>query len=114
MSNLKKLPARFFISDSGNEPVREWQKGLKEKDRRLVGTDIATAEYGWPVGMPKSRSLGQGLFEIRSNLTGSRISRVIFTVSDNEMLLLHGFIKKTQKTPKKDIDLALGRLKRIS
>jgi phage-related protein len=91
--------------------VREWLKGLDQADRLIVGQDIATAEFGWPVGMPVSRSLGKGLWEIRSGISNGRITRVIFCVADDKMVLLHGFIKKTQKTPKADLDLALKRMK---
>jgi len=64
--------------------------------------------------MPLSKPLGKGLFEIRTSLSGKQISRVIFAVVGKEMMLLHGFIKKTQKTPKQDIDLAISRLKKIN
>lgn len=111
---LKKLPAVFCATASGNEPVREWLKGLGDDDRRIVGQDLATAEFGWPVGMPLCRSLGNGLFEIRSSISSGRISRVIFAVADGQMVLLHGFVKKSQKTPKPDLDLAAKRLKEIA
>ena len=111
---MKKLPAAFYSTAAGNEPVREWLRGLVEGDRHTIGQDIATAEFGWPVGMPLCRSLGKGLFEIRSNLSDGRIARVIFAVVDEHMVLLHGFIKKTQKTPKPDLDLAEKRLKEIT
>jgi phage-related protein len=110
---LKKLPAAFYRSMSGAEPVREWLKDLPEADRRILGRDIATAEFGWPVGMPLCRSLGGGLWEMRSNLTGGRIARVIFCVADGRMVLLHGFVKKTQKTPYPDLELARKRQKEI-
>ncbi|MBK6737791.1 MAG: type II toxin-antitoxin system RelE/ParE family toxin [Haliea sp.] len=113
MRDLKRLPAAFYATPQGTEPVREWLKGLDEADRRIVGQDIATAEYGWPVGMPLSRSLGGRLFEIRSNITGGKISRVIFAVVGRKMVLLHGFVKRTQKTPKHDLDLAKRRLQEI-
>jgi phage-related protein len=110
----KKLPAAFYATSGGREPVREWLKeGLDTNDRRIVGEDIATAEFGWPVGMPICRSLNQGLWEIRSNLRGGRIARVIFCVADGQMVLLHGFVKKTQKTPKADLDLAVKRKKEV-
>jgi len=108
---IKKLPAAFYCTAAGKEPVREWLKGLDQADRLIVGQDIATAEFGWPVGMPVSRSLGKGLWEIRSEISNGRITRVIFCVADDKMVLLHGFIKKTQKTPKADLDLALKRKK---
>lgn len=106
---LKKLPAAFFETAGGNQPVREWLHTLDAKDRRLIGYDIATAEFAWPVGMPLCRSLGAGLWEIRSNISSGRIARIIFAVVDEQMVLLHGFVKKTRKTPKKDLDLALNR-----
>jgi phage-related protein len=114
VSELKKLPAAFYATASGNEPVREWLKDLDDEDRCSVGRGIATAEFGWPVGMPLSRSLGRGLFEIRFNISDGRIARVIFAVVDQQMVLLHGFVKKTQKTPKPDLELAAKRLKEIT
>jgi phage-related protein len=110
---LKKLPAVFYCTASGNEPVRQWLKELDITDRRIIGQDIATAEFGWPVGMPICRSLGQGLHEVRSDLASHRIARVIFCVSRQRMVLLHGFIKKTQATPKADLALALKRKKEV-
>jgi phage-related protein len=103
------LPAAFYSTAAGHEPVREWLKRLDEADRRTVGQDIATGEFGWPVGMPICRSLGKGLYEIRSDISHRRIARVIFCIAEKQMVLLHGFIKKTQKTPKADLDLALKR-----
>jgi phage-related protein len=111
---LKKLPAVFYSTAGGNEPVREWLKALDEKDRRIVGRDIATAEYGWPVGMPLCRPMGSGLFEIRSGISDGRTSRVLFAIVDERMVLLHGFVKKARKTPRPDLDLATGRLKEIT
>ena len=108
---MKRLPAIFFRTPAGREPVREWLKALEIADRRIVGADIATAEFAWPIGMPKCRAMGQGLFEIRSNLSTGRIARVMFGVTEDRMVLLHGFIKKSQKTPKTDFDLALARWK---
>ena len=114
MVEIKKLPAAFYCTAAGREPVREWLKGLDEADRRTVGQDIATAEFGWPVGMPICRSLGRGLYEIRSDISRGRITRVIFCVIEEQMVLLHGFVKKTQKTPKVDLDLALKRKKELT
>lgn len=111
---VKKLPALFYCTEAGNEPVREWLKGLDEADRRIVGQDIATAELGWPVGMPVCRSLGKGLYEIRSDISHGRIARVIFCVADQQMVLLHSFIKKTQKTPRTDLELASKRKKEVT
>ena len=94
--------------------MREWLTGLDEADRRTVGQDLATAEFGWPVGMPVCGSLGNGLYEIRRDISHGRITRVIFCVADEQMVLLHGFIKKTQRTPKADLDLALKRKKELA
>lgn len=109
MLELKKLPAAFYCTATGREPVREWLKGLNEADRRSVGQDIATAEFGWPVGMPVCRSFGSGLFEIRSDISSGRVARIMFCVAEGRMVLLHAFIEKSQKTPKVDLDLARRR-----
>lgn len=109
----KKLPAVFYRSTAGGEPVRDWLKALPQDDRRIVGFDIATAEFGWPVGMPLCRPLGGGLWEVRSSLTQGRIARVIFCVSEDSMVLLHGFVKKTRKTPRPDLELARRRQKEV-
>lgn len=94
-------------------PVREWLLSLDREDCRIIGEDIATVEFGYPIGMPVCRNLGNGLYEVRSNISDGRIARVIFVVKRGYMVLLHGFIKKTQKTPKQDIDLAAKRAKEI-
>jgi len=111
--DLKKLPARFYRSETGTEPVREWLTSLPKADRRMIGVDIATVEYGWPVGMPTCRPLGRGLWEIRSSLSSKRISRVLFCVAQAHMVLLHGFIMKSQKTPKSDLEIARARQKEV-
>ena len=110
---IKKITVVFYSSPAGNEPVRDWLKSLGGEDRLVIGTDIKTIEFGWPIGMPVSRSLGNSLFEVRSNISNGRIARVVFSIVDGYMVLLNGFIKKTQKTPKEEIDLALKRLKDI-
>ena len=86
---------------------------LSETDRRFIGKDIQKVEFGWPIGMPYCRPLGHGLWEVRSDLSGGRTGRVLFCISGGEMVLLHGFVKKTQKTPQKEIDLALRRKKEL-
>ncbi|QIE43901.1 type II toxin-antitoxin system RelE/ParE family toxin (plasmid) [Rhodobacteraceae bacterium SC52] len=111
MSDKKRLSAKFFQQESGSEPVREWLLGLSAEERRLVGNDIMTAEFGWPVGMPLCRPMGGGLFEVRTNLPDKKIARVLFCAHGGEMVLLHGFIKKPQKTPKADLDLAKKRMR---
>jgi phage-related protein len=109
----KKIHARFYQTLKGNAPVREWLIKLDVGDRKIVGKDIQKVEFGWPVGMPYSRPLGQGLYEVRTDITDQRIARVIFFIKANEMVLLHGFIKKAQKTPRPDLDFALKRKKQV-
>lgn len=111
----KKLPAVFYRTLTGTEPVRAWLKALSADDKRIVGTDIATVEFGWPVGMPVCRPMAsrRGLWEVRSSLTGNRIARVLFCIYKGQMILLHGFIKKTQKTADTDLDLAMKRKKEV-
>jgi phage-related protein len=101
--------ARFYRSELGSEPVRDWLKSLDKPDRSLIGMDIKIVEFGWPIGMPVCRPLGKGLYEVRTDLAGNRIARVLFCISRGQMVLLHGFTKKSQKTPKPDLDLALER-----
>jgi phage-related protein len=110
---LKRLPASFYRLNGGAEPVRDWLKSLAKDDRRIIGEDIATVEFGWPVGMPLCRPLGGGLWEVRSKLTQNRIGRVIFCVAQGHLVLLHAFIKKTQKTPKIDLATARKRQKEV-
>ena len=110
---LKRIPAVFYRNDNGKEPVRDWLQELEAEDRRKLGKDIATVEYGWPVGMPLCRSLGGGLWEVRSSLSSSKIARVIFCIAHGRMILLHAFIKKSQKTPAGDLKIAQERQKEI-
>ncbi|MDJ0676903.1 MAG: type II toxin-antitoxin system RelE/ParE family toxin [Calothrix sp. MO_167.B42] len=109
----KRIPARFYQNENGKEPVRDWLKDLDQEERRLIGTDIKTVEFGWPIGMPTCRPMGDGLFEIRTNLPQNRTARVLFCIYQEEMILLHGFMKKSQKTPKKEMDLALERKQKL-
>ena len=108
---LKRLPVYFYRTGSGREPVRECLQGLEPADRKIIGEDVKDVEFSWPTGMPLVRSLGHDLWEVRSNLTGRKIARVIFCVEEGLMVLLHGFIKTSQKTPQRDVDLALKRKK---
>ncbi|MBM3540280.1 MAG: type II toxin-antitoxin system RelE/ParE family toxin [Alphaproteobacteria bacterium] len=106
----KRLPAAFYRNVAGHEPVREWLRSaaLSDDDRRRIGEDIKTVEFGWPVGMPTCRPLGGGLWEVRTTIK-DRIARVLFCVAEGHMVLLHGFIKKSQRTPDNDIRLARER-----
>jgi phage-related protein len=99
----------FYRSEVGNEPVRDWLKELPRDDKRQIGDDIKTAQLGWPLGMPLIRKIDKDLWEVRTRLTGG-IARVIFTVDGEYMILLHGFIKKSQKTPQNELKTAMSRL----
>ena len=114
MAPDKKIQARFYELPSGKKPVREWLLELTRDDCRAVGYDIQTVEFGWPIGMPVCRPLGNGLYEVRSNLADGKIGRILFCIIANEMVLLHGFVKKTQKTPQAELTLAVKRMKEIS
>lgn len=103
----------FYQTPMGSEPVREWLKSLNKNDKIIIGEDIKTVEFGWPIGMPTCKGLGKGLYEVRSNISDNKIARVIFTIVGHYMVLLHGFIKKSQQTPKPDMDLALKRMKEL-
>ncbi|WP_366522775.1 type II toxin-antitoxin system RelE/ParE family toxin [uncultured Limnohabitans sp.] len=110
MSSSRKIPAIFYRSALGSEPVREWLKTLDKADRQTVGEDIAYVQYKWPIGKPRVDHLRGPIWEVRSKI-GNRIARVLFAVEASEMILLHAFVKKTQQTNPADIELATKRLK---
>lgn len=108
-AQMKRVPAIFFKTEAGNEPVRDWLKKMDREDRRLIGRDIKTVEFGWPIGMPTCRPMGGGLHEVRTDLPGNRIGRVFFYIDKlQRMVLLHAIIKKTRTTSDDDLDLARG------
>ena len=107
----RKTPLVFFGTGSGAEPVRDWLLSLDAEDRKAIGFDLMQVQFGWPVGMPLCRSLGRGLWEARTLLPSGTIARVIFCFVDGELVALNGFIKKTQKTPTREIEAALQRKK---
>ena len=106
---MKRRKVEFYQNDLGHKPVSDWLLELIKDDRRIIGEDIKTLEFGWPKGMPLCRPLGSGLFEVRSSLNSNKIARIIFCTTEENLILLHGFIKKTQKTPNKELDIALKR-----
>lgn len=112
-SRLTEIPIVFYRTASGVEPVRDWLRSLPEDDRRKIGIDLATVQVGWPVGMPVCRPLGGGLWEVRSSLPSRRMARILFFVHEQRLGVVHGFIKKTQKTPQDDIELARKRMKEM-
>lgn len=112
MKRDEPIAVRFYKSSGATEPVRKFIKDLPEEDRRTVGSDLLVVQWTWPVGKPLVAPLGNGIYELRSTLP-NRICRILFFQLEDSLLLLHSFIKKTQKCPKKDLDLALARKKEI-
>lgn len=102
----------FFATEAGTEPVREWIKLLPPLERRTVGEDIKTVQFGWPLGMPLVRNMNEGIWEVRIRLS-NRVARVLFVLEGSTMVLLHGFIKKSQTTPLTDLSLAKDRLRQL-
>jgi phage-related protein len=99
---------KFFRTEAGKEPVHEFLRELSREDRKIIGTDIKEVQFGWPLGMPLVRKMEKDLWEVRSHLEG-RIARVLFTVIEGHIILLHAFIKKAQKTPRSELEKARAR-----
>lgn len=112
--DLKPLPLRFWRSPMGHEPVRDWLVALAAEDKKIIGRDIAKVQYRWPVGLPLCRALGDGLWEVRSSFAGRREARVIFGFSDGELIALHAFFKKSQKTGREDLLVARNRWEELA
>jgi phage-related protein len=112
--SLGVIPAFFYRTAGGAEPVLDWLRSLPPDDRRAIGTDLATVQFGWPIGMPLCRSLGNGLWEVRSTLPSRRIARLVFFVDGDRIGVVHGFIKKTRKTPASDLEIARKRMKEMT
>lgn len=108
MSAPRPFPCVFFRTATGNEPVREWLKGLPDDERKLIGADILAVPFGWPLGLPLVDFLGEGLWEVRTRLP-TRIARTLFFIHHETIILLHGFIKKTRTTPGQQLALARQR-----
>lgn len=109
----QKIPLIFFRTGAGSEPVREWLKGLGEAERQAIGKDLLRAQWRWPVGMPLCRPLGNGLWEVRTDLPTKRTARVLLCLYRRRLVALHGFIKKTRATPEEDLALARKRRKEL-
>jgi phage-related protein len=106
------LEVRFYRSAQARELVREWLRNLSRDERKAIGEDLKTVQFGWPLGMPLVRKLQPNLWEVRTTIP-SGTARVLFTTADAAMVLLHGFIKKSRKTPAPDIELAVRRMKEV-
>jgi phage-related protein len=107
----RKTLVVFYRSKAGAEIVRDWLRALDERDRNAIGLDLMRVQFRWPVGMPLCRAMGDGLWEVRTSLPSNRIARVLFCVARDRIVVLHGFIKKTQKTPDEELALARKRKK---
>ncbi|TLY50495.1 MAG: type II toxin-antitoxin system RelE/ParE family toxin [Gammaproteobacteria bacterium] len=106
------LTVNFYASSSGAEPVRDWLRDLPREARKVIGEDIKTVQFGWPLGIPLVRKLESGLWEVRSRIRDG-IARVLFTVEGSTLVLLHGFVKKSQKTPADDLEIAKRRKQEV-
>jgi phage-related protein len=109
----RKLPVLFYRTRGGAEPVRDWLRSLDDSDQNTIGLDLMRVQFRWPVGMPLCRAMGDGLWEMRTNLPSNRIARLLFCVTGERILVLHGFIKKTQKTHDEELTRARRRKKEI-
>ena len=110
MQRIRALQIVFYKTESNNEPVREWLRSLQKTEKKLIGEDIKAVQLEWPIGMPTVRKLDKDLWEIRTHLE-NKIARVLFTVLETNVVLLHGFVKKSQKTPREDLNLAKQRMR---
>jgi phage-related protein len=109
----RKFLLIFYRVRPGSEPVREWLRGLPVAERHAIGKDLMRAQWRWPVGMPLCRPLGNGLWEVRTDLPTRRTARVLLCLHDEQLVALHGFIKKTRATPNEDLALARKRQKEL-
>jgi phage-related protein len=109
-----EIPVRFYQTAAGREPVLEWLRSLDKADRRAIGLDLMRVQFGWPIGMPLVRSLKDGLWEVRSTLPSRKIARLVLCFHENEIVALHGFIKKTRTTSNEDLAIARQRMKAVT
>ena len=109
-----EIAVRFYRTEAGRAPVLDWLRSLDKEDRRAIGLDLMRVQFGWPIGRPLVGSLKDGLWEVRSSLPSQRIARLILCFHDRMLVVLHGFIKKTQKTPTDDLALAKRRMKEVT
>jgi phage-related protein len=111
--NSPEVAVRFYRSGAGREPVLDWLRSMPKEDRQAIGFDLMRAQFGWPIGMPLVRSLKDGLWEVRTSLPSRRIARLILCFHDDTLVVLHGFIKKTQQTLPQDLLIARQRMKEV-
>jgi phage-related protein len=109
-----EIPVKFYRTGAGREPVLEWLRGLDREERRSIGVDLMRVQFGWSIGMPLVRSLRDGLWEVRSTLPRGKIARLILCFHEGTLVVLHGFIKKTQKIAQQEIAIAKRRMKEVT
>ena len=112
MPIARPIRVAFFRLDSGGEPAREWLKDLPKEQRKAIGEDVKTLQFGWPIGMPLVRKIADNLWELRSHISAG-IARTFFTVFEDQIVLLHGFVKKSWNTPPKELAMAKRRLSKL-
>lgn len=105
----RKIPVVFYRSRTGSDVVLDWLRSLDDEDRRVIGLDLMRVQFRWPVGMPLCRSIGDGLWEVRCSLSCNRIARLFFCFTQGRLVALHGLIKKSQKTPASELEIARKR-----
>jgi phage-related protein len=110
----RKVPVLFYQTPAGTEVVRDWLRSLDETGRAAIGQDLMRVQFRWPVGMPLCRPLKDGLWEVRSSLPRGRIARILFCQHEGAILVLSGFIKKTQQTPDEELALARKRMREFT
>ena len=113
MKDKPILPVTFYKTPIGNDPVADWFRLLHKQDRRRIGLDLLNVQQNWPIGMPVCRSLGKGLWEVRSSLDSNRIARILFFMYHDEICVVNAFVKKSKATPKFELDLARKRMKEM-
>jgi phage-related protein len=114
MKRSPEIPVRFYRTEAGGSPVLDWLRSLDKEDRLAIGLDLMRVQFGWPIGRPLVGSLKDGLWEVRSSLPSQRIARLILCFHSAVLVVLHGFVKKTQKTPADDLALAKRRMKEVT
>lgn len=114
----KRIHARFYASESGNEPVKEALIELGRPTKTVVGEDIRFVELNWRVDRPYVDRLRSGsgryeetVYEVRHTVEDIEY-RTLFFVYEAEMILVHFFKKTSRKTPKSDLDLGWDRMKK--
>ena len=95
---VARLEVRFFKTDGGTEPVRDWLQGLSATDRKTIGEDIKTVQFGWPLGMPLVRKMDKGLWEVRVHLGRSYWQSVVHCIEWQDRFVTRLYQKISSNT----------------